>query len=101
MNRLHRWWHRRQQSTTAIQSRMDRIEQSVEQLARQLTVHALATDTRLSIYDVLIPKTLADLSASLREIAVAQQRLADIWEERRAPKSDAPLSVAIHHERRA
>ena len=64
-------------------------------------VHALATDTRLSIYDVLIPKTLADLSASLREIAVAQQRLADIWEERRAPKSDAPLSVAIHHERRA
>ena len=104
MKRLRVWWHNYRQTQATLESRMSRIEASVERLAQQLNVHALATDTRLSIYDVLIPKTLADLAKSIQELAITQQRLVDAIEGRGGlgeviPETAHP--VMVHRERSA
>lgn len=99
MTRLRRWWHNRQLAHATIATRMSRLESSVEQLARQISIHALATDTRLSVYDVLIPKTLADLNRSLQELAETQRRLADLMERRETVGTEAPRKM--HKERSA
>lgn len=94
MNRLRRWWHNHRQSQATIHARMARIETSLEQLARQISIHALATDTRLSVYDVLIPKTLVDLNAGLQVLAETQRRLADLMERRDNEAAEGPRERA-------